>query len=220
MSTEGKILDLGQLKAGDVLLCYGEGKIGDKIAKHTGSDYSHAVICYSATEAVESGGGLVQKVAISDIVADYSHVAVFRSPVAWSPQHVTAMNIFLDNVIAAKCKYNIVGVFTFVRRKENHELTLPQQIEAYFAGELKPDSFSKDAYFCSELVADCFAATGFLHPSASVVFKSDTYAPGDLGKDPTFGTFVGYLTLGDASQIPEDDEFIDNPTFGEAFGEQ
>ena len=107
----------------------------------------------------------------------------------------------------------------FVRRKENHELTLPKQLEAYVAGDLEPDSFSKEKYFCSELVADCFAAAGFLHPSAAVVYKADTYAPGDLGKDPTFGTFLGYLTLGDASQIPKNDEFINNVTFGEVFGE-
>lgn len=219
MSAEGKILDLNQLKAGDVLLCYGEGPIADKINKKTGSEYSHAAICYSATEAVDSGGGFVRKVAISDIVGYYSHVAVFRSPIAWSPQHVAAMNIFLDKVIGDKCKYNMAGLVGFVRRKENHELTLPKQLEAYFAGELEPDSFSKDAYFCSELVADCFAAAGFLHPSAAVVYKADTYAPGDLGKDPTFGTFVGYLTDGDAAEIPEDDEFINDATFGEVFDE-
>ncbi len=219
MSAEGKILDPKLIRAGDVLLCYGEGKKGNKITKKTNSDYSHAAICYSAGEVVESGGGFVQKVPLAEVVSHYSHVAVFRNYVAWSSQKVAAMNIFLDNVIASKCKYNMIGVLKFVRNKEEHELTLPEKIEAYFRGSHEPDSFSKEKYFCSELVADCFAASGFLDPSAAVVFKSDTYAPGDLGREVTFGTFVGYLTFGDASDIPEDDEFINNPTFTEIYGE-
>jgi hypothetical protein len=212
-----KTLDLNQLVAGDVLLCYGAGRLANKIAEQSGSKYTHAAICYSPTEAVESGGNSVAKVSITELVSRYSHVAVLRSLSAWSSQRVLVMNKFLDNIIAMNAKYNLNGVIQFVENKEIHEQTLTEQLAAYFAGELQPDSYLKEAYFCSELVAACFVVTGFIHPSAAVMYKSSTYSPGDLGKDQTFGTFVGYLVSGDASVIPEDDEFINVATFAEVF---
>jgi hypothetical protein len=213
-----KILELNQLLAGDVLLCYGDGRLANKIAEQSGSKYTHAAICYSPTEAVESGGNSVAKVSIDELVSRYPHIAVLRNPSAWSNQRVLVMNEFLDNIIAKNVKYNLKGVIQFRENKENHEQSIMDQIAAYFERELQPDSYSKDAYFCSELVADCFVVTGFIDQSAAVLYKSSTVSPGDLGKDSTFGTFVGYLTSGDASVIPEDDEFINVATFAEVFG--
>ncbi len=51
----------------------------------------------------------------------------------------------------------------------------------------------KSRYFCSELVADCFVITGFVEPSAAVVYKPNATSPGALGRDPTFGIFVDIL---------------------------
>jgi hypothetical protein len=218
MNASDKIIKLSQLKSGDVLLCPVEGAIANKITRKSNSKYAHAAICYSPEEAVESSGDGVQKVLIHKLVSLYSHVAVFRNPVAWPIQRVLVMNKFLDSIISKKCKYNLKSVMNFVKIKEIHEQELPGKLASYFDAKHQPNSFVKEAYFCSELVADCFAASGFIDPSASILYKSDTIAPGDLGRDSTFGTFVGYLTSGDASNIPDDDEFISVTTLAEFLG--
>ena len=82
-----KIMDIGEIRAGDVLLCYKDAKfdlVGKGITSVTGSDYTHAAICTSSSAAAEarvSGG--VSKIEIKDLVKRYDHVAVFRQPDAW-----------------------------------------------------------------------------------------------------------------------------------------
>jgi hypothetical protein len=61
------------------------------------------------------------------------------------------------------------------------------------------------------------SATGILDPSAAVVYRSDVISPGDLGRDPTFGTFCGYVSDVSGYNIPETDEFFHATTFHEIF---
>lgn len=218
MSANRKLLTLGDLQAGDVLLCYGDGKIARKIEAKTDSKYTHAAICTTSVQAVEAGLGGIEKADVAEIVSRYPFVAVFRQPDAWSEERVMAMNRFVDQVVDSQLKYNLQGIRDFVDKKRSHQMSLHDKLTAYFEGDLEPDAYQKEEYFCSELVADCFAATGFIHPSAAMLYKSDTYSPGDLGRDPTFGTFVGYLSADEDCVIPEDDEFYHATTFHEIFG--
>lgn len=217
LSHNDRIINTDSIMAGDVLLCCGEGKIGKLIKKQTGSDYTHAAICYSANEIVEAVSSGVRKVPLVDIINRYSHIAVLRQPDAWSGNQVEAMRLFLDEVITSKRKYNLKGLCRFVKNKKKHDISLPDKIKAYFDNQLQPDSYVKVKYFCSELVADCFVATGFIKPSAAIIYKSKVYAPGDLGNDPTFGTFLGYLVPCDGYNIPAKDVFMSCPTFADIF---
>jgi hypothetical protein len=113
MNPNRKIIGLDRLKPGDVILCYGEGKVAQKIEKATESKFTHAAICYSATEAVEIGLGGIQKVPVSEVVARYPYVAVFRSPIAWSDQQILQMNRFLDKAVANKRRYNLKDALRF-----------------------------------------------------------------------------------------------------------
>jgi len=218
MSTNEKIISLDDVEAGDLLLCCGDDKTARKIEAQTDSRYTHSAICINSSEAVEAGLRGIEKNSIQQILSRYPFVAVFRQPDAWSKERIVAMNRFVDQIVESQLKYNIQGIRDFVEKKRNHQISLHDKLAAYFDGDLDPDSYQKEKYFCSELVADCFVATGFIAPSAAVVYKSDTYAPGDLGRDPTFGTFVGYLCSGEEFAIPDDDEFINNSTFEEIFG--
>ena len=67
-------------------------------------------------------------------------------------------------------------------------------------------------------MADCFVATGFIDPSAAVVYKSNVTSPGSLGRDPTFGTFLGYVSVVPNYSVPDSDEFLNTSTFSEIFG--
>ncbi len=219
-----KMMLTSELHAGDVLLCYKDAKIdpvGKGITRVTDSEYTHAAICISSSVAAEATvlGG-VSKVQIEDLIKRYDHVAVFRQPDAWKPpERIQAMNAFIDSIVASKAKYNLRDVVTFKKRSEVHQLSLTEQLHAFFNGTYAPAPIEKGSYFCSELVASCFIVTGFIDPSAAVLYKSNVTSPGALGRDPTFGTFLGYVSSLQNCSIPATDEFFNHSTFDEIFGD-
>lgn len=217
------MVSINELRAGDVLLCYDDTKlnpVGRCVSHITNSKYTHAAICIDPCTAAESTffGG-VAKVNLHDFVQRYDHIAAFRQPDAWQPPtRVQALNAFINSVIASRAKYNLREVVSFKKRSEVHQLSLTDQLHAFFAGIHAPAPVEKGHYFCSELVADCFVATGFIDPSAAVVYKSNVTSPGSLGRDPTFGTFLGYVSVIPNYSVPDSDEFINASTFSEVFG--
>lgn len=220
-----KMVSLKELRAGDVLLCYKDAKIdpvGRSITRITRSEYTHAAICIDCCNAAESTvPSGVAKVKIQGLVSRYDHVAVFRQPDAWRhPDRVHALNSFVDSVIASRAKYNLCDVLTFKKRSKVHQLSLTDQLHAFFNGTYAPTPAKKGSYFCSELVVRCFVATGFIEPSAAVVYRPDVTSPGDLGRDPTFGTFYGYVSVLPNYSVPDTDEFFNESTFSEIFGNE
>lgn len=217
-----KMLTTNELLAGDVLLCYKDAKfnfVGKGITHVTNSEYTHAAICIDSLTAAESKviDG-VTKVKVQDLVERYDHVAVFRQPDAWTaPERIEALNAFINSIILTKAKYNLREVVTFKKRNEVHQLSQAEQLHAFFEGTLAPSPVEKGKYFCSELVADCFVATGFIEPSAAVVYKSNVTSPGALGRDAIFGTFCGYVSAIPNYSVPETDEFFNTSTFHEIF---
>lgn len=219
------LASLAELSAGDILLCYGDAKfnpVRKKIVKTTDSEYTHAAICLDKHTAAESICRVgVTKTGIRDLLGSYDHVAVFRQPDAWrSRDRVKVLNTFIDCIISSKAKYNLRDVWTFRKRREVHQLSLQEQLQAFFEGKLTPPPIEKGSYFCSELVVDCFVAAGFITPSAAVVYKSDVTSPGALGRDPTFGTFYGYLSLVPNYVVPGTDEFANATRYEEIFGNE
>lgn len=219
-----KMLRASELRAGDVLLCYEDKKIdpvGNGITQVTGSEYTHAAICISSSVAVEATvlGG-VSKVQIEAIIKRYDHVAVFRQPDAWRPpERIQAMNDFIDSIVASKAKYNLRDIATFKKRSEVHQLSFNEQLHAFFKGTYAPAPIEKGSYFCSELVVNCFIVTGFIDSSAAVLYQANVTSPGALGRDPTFGTFCGYVSSALNYSIPSTDEFFNRSIFDELFGD-
>lgn len=225
ISNVDKLISQERLRAGDVLLCYKAktlDPIGNKIREVTQSNYTHAAICIDATNAVESESSLgsngVAKITISRLLSRYDHAAVFRQPDAWSQDRVSALQTFINCLIKSGAKYNVLGVAKFRKHKKAHDNNLTEQLHAYFSGDLEVAPLLKGKYFCSELVVDCFVATGFIDPSAAVVYHSATVSPGDLGRDATFGTFCGYVTCIANYKVPTRDEFAAAATYDEIFG--
>jgi hypothetical protein len=210
------------LRAGDVLLCFKDAKldpVGKGITRVTNSEYTHAAICIDSSTAAESTvlRG-VAKVEIQALVKRYDHVAVFRQPDAWQfPERIWSLNAFIDSIIASGAKYNLRDVATFMKSNKVHQLSLTEQLYAFFNGTYDPTPVEKVRYFCSELVADCFVVTGFIEPSAAVVYRSDVTSPGALGRDATFGTFYGYVSVTSNYSVPATDEFFNLSTFSEIY---
>ncbi|MCK4742900.1 MAG: hypothetical protein KAT25_03695 [Sulfuriflexus sp.] len=220
MNSNENIIDQTLLIGGDIILCYGGGKkdiIAKGIEKITGSKYKHAAICLDTKNAAESGMSGVKKESIKNIIQRYGHVAIFRQPDAWGQDRINALNLFIDKAIETGARYNLKGIRLFSKNKNEHNGTMSQKLDSYFKGELEPGAIEKGNYFCSELVVNCLTATGFITPSAAVLYKGDTFSPVDLGKDPTFGTFLGFIISENDYQILETDDFYYNTTFGEIF---
>ncbi|HLP62639.1 MAG TPA: hypothetical protein VK186_27615 [Candidatus Deferrimicrobium sp.] len=217
-----KLVSAEQLRAGDVILCY-KGKkidvIGRRIQKVTGSSYTHAAIYLSSGKAAESKICGVKTTDIYQLVNRYMHVAIFRQPL-WNSNRVKRLELFVEELLSKGAKYNSYGVLKFGHQRNIFEQTIFNDLNAFFEGKLIPPSPKKKHYFCSELVVDCFIYTGIIQPSAAVVYRSNVTSPGALGKDPTFGYFYGYLSCIENYQIPETDEFFDETTFNEIFGDE
>jgi hypothetical protein len=219
------MISIDELSAGDILLCYENAKIdpvGKGITKRTDSNYTHAAICIDKTRAAESmvfGG--VRKVDILDLIKRYDHLAVFRQPDAWShASRVQSMNEFIDQLIASGAKYNFRGVAKFVDRRDDHNLTTYEKLDAYFKDPTTDVTEANKRYFCSELVAECFIVSGFIESSAAVVYEPSVMSPGSLGQDPTYGTFFGYISGIPNYSVPGTDEFFKTSTYKDIFGPQ
>ena len=215
-----KILSTSDLKAGDVILCFENSRfdpLGKKIQKVTGSEYVHAGIFLGDNMVVESMASGLTKESISNVIARYDHVAIIRRHDAWCESNIVLLRYFAEKALETGCKYNFSGVMKFKQSKQLHEATVIQQLEDYFSGNMVQKSPLKHQYFCSEFVVDCFIATGFIDQSAAVYYNSETFAPGDLGKDPTFGYFLGYISDDENYQVPEADEFYNQSTWEDIF---
>jgi hypothetical protein len=215
MNPNARIMALNQLQTGDVLLCVMGGRLAAKVEHNTESKYTHAGICYNEVEVVDVTLGGIQKAPAAQFVAGSEYVAVFRNPYIWNQNRVQAFHRFMDNAINARRKYDRTGARTFAERKEDHKLTLLAKLYEHFENGLQPVDHNKLKYICSELVVAAFIEIGFIQPSAAIAYQCDTYSPGDLGRDPTFGFFVGYLKPETTEEIPADDEFANKVTLGE-----
>lgn len=218
-----KILSKNSLQFGDIILCYENGKfdaLGKVIQRVTKSEYVHAGIYLGDNIVAESMISGLAKESLDNVLQRYSHVAIFRRHDAWDDGRISLLNYFVDKMLQAGCKYNILGVLKFKLAKEEHQQTLTQRLEDYFSGNYAQISPIKNRYFCSEFVVDCFVVTGFIEPSAAVLYNSTVTAPGDLGRDPTFGYFLGYLSSDPKYEIPEDDEFYNASKWEDIFGSE
>ena len=228
MEPNNTFRQVSELKPGDVLLCYSDpekGFVARKIKNETDSEYCHAAIYYGNSLAAESRvktgvkKGRIEKINVNQLVSRYDHVAVLRQPDAWSSDdRVTALQLFVDQVVDNEAKYNLIGAFRFKNRKEFHQANMHEKLKDYFDGKVTPLPTEKATYFCSEFVCDCFISVGFIHSSAAVIFQSDTYAPGDLGKESAFGTFWGYLTAREDYAVSERDFYYRATTYDAIFG--
>jgi hypothetical protein len=224
-----RIIQLNQLRAGDILLfifdeepepkglwnkfkwrCF--SKITRDIRRQTDSEYTHAAICYDSTNLVHAAKlwSPVEMIDVRDLVSSCKYAAVFRSSCAFRGTQFEKLRRFLERIVRERAGYDFWGAFRYTARKEEDLRTLRERLEAHFNGEQVPSLADKKSFFCSELVGACLCVTGAIEPRAAVVFNPSTTSPAELGRDPTWGTFLGYLVPNATTEIPENDEFYHN----------
>jgi hypothetical protein len=202
-------------RAGDVLLCYAR-ELSDQLVEATGLAYSHAAICLGenlVAEAIRSG---VRKVPLKELQEEYAHLVVLRQPDCWNEKRLQLLHRFVDEAVASKTKFNVDGIRQFEARREVHESTLTDKLEAFFAGEHPAPTGNSEHVYCSEFVASLFVRVGFLAPSAAIVFDPSVTSPAHLD-DGVYGFFVGYLIPYEGYAIPPTDHFYHETPFKEVF---
>ncbi len=216
MCNNNPYINCDQLKAGDVLLCVMSGELAQQVEDATGSKYSHSAICYSSTEIVHAESRGIKKMSTEILARGSNYIAVFRNPYVWNhPAYVAALQNFLDRAVQNNAQYDVESAEGLMERRADHQLTLLAKLHEHFLNGLEPENPEKLKYICSELIVACFAGVGFIKPDARIVYQCNTFTPADLGKDPTFGFFVGYIKRRHDIQIPNNDEFTKNVTLRE-----
>ncbi len=210
-----RIIDPNTLEPGDLLLCVMPGTVAEQVEQVTGSKYTHAGICYNSAEVVHMSVRGIKKEPVSRLLESSQRIAVLRNPYIWSVKRVEALKQFLDDALANRRRYDMEAAQKFETRKDEHRINLLARLHDHFENGLQPENHSKLRYICSDLVVAAFIEIGYIQPSAAIVYRGDTYSAGDLGRDPTFGYFVGYLKPDHSGDIPRDDEFANKVTLAE-----
>jgi len=201
-------LEISDIQAGDVLLCYSHLTAEEETAKGTG--YSHVAIAMSGGRVLEASEG-VQIVPLESLFYDYDHIAVLREASAnelWDEERLSSLEEFAAQSTGKP--FNRMGLERFTTRKENYRNDLMERVEGYFDGTAQQVRSDRGVYFCSELITAAFIHVGIIEQSAAIVFTPETFSPSDIAKDKAFGFFRGYIKNTPKYVIPNEDFFKAN----------
>lgn len=210
------IITKSDLKSGDIILCY-SSSARDKGEQGLESGYVHAAIYLESNKVAEATGRRVKESNLDNLVDEYDHISVLRQPDAWHESNVLKLKDFIRRCISTGAKFNTQGIRDFKRKDSDNLLSDLKRLRKYFDGDLKTKSSVREKYFCSELVVSAYIYVGFITESAAVVYRPEDISPDFLGKDPTFGTYVGYIKPYDDYEIPAGDMFENSTPFHEIF---
>ena len=202
------IINISDLMIGDILLC-SSSSLSQKMYAATNSCYSHAAICIGDDFLAEATIRGMKKNSIKDILNDYDYMAVIRLKDYWTPERADNLINFIDDRIESKAEFNSSGLREFTIISGEYHKNLPKNLAQFFEGNHEPISPNKDEYFCSELVVSAYIHVGIIGDSASLLYNPKTISPGDIAKDATFGSFIGYIIRNNNCIISECDDFYE-----------
>lgn len=194
---------IGEIKAGDILLCYEDI---DRSEEKTGeSGYIHVAIAINSEKILEADIREIRYTTVSDLLKSFDYLAVLRQRDEWCDQNLNILRQFAEESIGKP--FNLIGMRRCTERKEKSLVSSLKRLQDHFNGDGVGIDPSRKNYFCSELVTSAFIYVGIIDSSASVVYQPETLSPHDIGKDKTFGYFVGYLLKNSAYTVHENDYF-------------
>ncbi|WP_157645318.1 hypothetical protein [Burkholderia ubonensis] len=199
-------LEVADVQAGDVLLCF--SSMTAKEAQAGGTGYSHAAIALTDLRALEASNAGVRVLPVAEILDDYDHIAVLRGDGLWTESRLQLLESFADE--ASGKRFNQTGLKRFSERKERYQADLMERVKGYFEGAEPDVASERGVYFCSELVTAAFIHVGIIHQSAAMVFTPETFSPSDIAADKAFGLFCGYVKSTTTYVVPDADYFKNN----------
>lgn len=199
-------LEVADIQAGDVLLCFSSMTAKEEQAAGTG--YSHTAIALTEQRALEASNAGVHVVPVTRLLDDYDHIAVLRNDGLWSQPRLQLLKNFAAQ--ASGKKFNQIGLKKFPERKDRYQADLMERVEGYFEGTEPEVASERGVYFCSELTTAAYIYVGIIEQSAAVVFTPEMFSPSDIAKDKAFGFFCGYVKSHPGYVVPEADYFKDS----------
>lgn len=105
---------IGEIKAGDILLCYedidrGEEKTGE-------SGYTHVAIAIDSEKILEADIRKIRYTTVSDLLKSFDYLAVLRQREEWCDQNLNILRQFAEESIGKP--FNLIGMRRYTERKE------------------------------------------------------------------------------------------------------
>jgi hypothetical protein len=199
-----------ELLPGDVLLYrpLTPSLVDRQISKATGSPFTHAAIALGDGTVAESVWPLgVRTASVQTSLRGRSYAAVMRSQMGFGGSRTTKLSTFVSDVEGKRKFYNLFSVIGFERRSKRYFETQMEFIRDNYGIAKSAAEFSRESFFCSAFVVACFAVVGIIGETAQSAYQPDSFSPGHLALDPTFGWLLGYL-ISDGCSVPEDDPLL------------
>lgn len=200
---EAIIMKQTDVCAGDVLLGYAEITAGESQAQPLG--YSHVAVALADQRVLEASTSGVAITTLEELLDDYEHLAVLRSPNFWDLERVNRLEAFAQ--MHSGKPFNYQGMGRVPGRKAKHGVDVMVNLPKFFEGTYTPPPPSQSSYFCSQLVACAFIDAEGIDQSASIVLSPRVLSPSDVGLDKAFGLFVGYVIRSEKYEVPFADHF-------------
>lgn len=207
------IINKNRISPGDVLLCFSVD-LAEQMKDNTGGEYAHTAICLIDGIVADSAPGGVKKKTISELMDEYSYIAVIRNKYLWSEYKLNLLNLFVKYIIDNKAGFNSKGMAKLRSKQACNDSQL-KKLEDFFANKLKPISPIQNSYFCSELVTAAFYASEFWGDDVAIIFNQRESTPHSISQEVTYGEFIGYLLPYEEYLIPESDIYFNKGIYFE-----
>lgn len=208
------IIQQSDLMPGDVLLYRSRNitSVQRAISKATGSPYTHAAVYLGDGVVADANVPFgVGKRALADSIRDCRCVAILRSQLGFGGDRPRKLRAFVDDVLARNRLYNFNDVLKFKSRSAAYFDNQLNFIRENYGKVTAHDELAEQAFFCSAFVVACYTFVGIIGESAQVAYQPNSFSPGHLHQDPTFGWLLGFL-VPEGGSVPEDDPVLTQAT--------
>lgn len=199
-------LQISDLEVGDVLLAYSQ-MTKEQVSESTSSEYSHAAIYLGEGLVGEADVRGVKKSKIEFLLDSYDHISILRLNGYWGDNAAVRLNKLIDHLVDSNVGFDFDGIREFEDMRASHNSLLQGILEEFFSGGIVLYDRLRDSYFCSGLVVAAYSHVGIIQGGLRLVITPETMSPGDLIREPSFGSFVGYISRKVDYVMQESDDF-------------
>ena len=207
--TFGLMIDFPDLLPGDVLVfrAMDPDPLTRRIARSTGSPYTHAAVYLGGMQVLEAGGESVEIRNLERSEKKDTIIGVFRSQFGFGDDRVERLKEFSAILAGNRLAYDTEGLKAFRKTRAKFDDELYDRLLRDYGKVMTKDELERRPYFCSSLVVAVYIACGIIGATAQLAYQPDAFSPADLHRGTTFGWFLGYVT-DPANIIPEDDPLL------------
>lgn len=210
MGDPPELLTREDLLAGDVLFC-GQAKHNKRtelIQKSTDGVYVHCGVYIGDGRVVDALGSGMRETSLERFVADYTYVAVTRSPGA-NQERSEKIVQFARRCVKSRLRYNLLGAMLVPLREY---LNIRKHYLFYWKPgkrrHRKPTwkKTARRGFFCSEFVVQCYVECGYIDDDQDYYHKGN-WSPTGLAEENIF-EFLGFMAAGGLEAVHPDDPHL------------